>query len=391
MKLLVLSFYYQPDLSAGSFRTTALVQALKEHAPDLEIKVITTLPNRYQSFDVDAPEHEYKDGVSITRIVLPSHKSGMVDQSKAFLYFAHRAIEIARRDDYDLVYATSSRLMTAVLGANIARQKKCPLYLDIRDIFVDTIKDVLPRHIAGPSRILFSFLERLAINSAISVNLVSEGFRKYFEQYYSKQRFTFFTNGVDDEFLAETPKNESPVKLHAPLSVIYAGNLGEGQGLHHVLPALAGRSVGQLNFKVLGDGGRRTELLERLAKVKVTNVEVSPPIPRPDLIKEYLNADILFLHLGNYDAFTKVLPSKIFEYAALGKPIWAGVPGYAAEFLRQEVDNAAVFPPCDVGAAMESLDKLIIQDKPRREFIEKYSRSAICRKMSADILMVLNG
>ena len=48
------------------------------------------------------------------------------------------------------------------------------------------------------------------------------------------------------------------------------------------------------------------------------------------------STDVLFLHLNDYSAFRKVIPSKIFEYAATGKPIVAGVSGYAAEFLRHE-------------------------------------------------------
>ena len=39
--------------------------------------------------------------------------------------------------------------MTAALGAWIARRKRARLYLDIRDIFVDTIGDMLPSAFAG--------------------------------------------------------------------------------------------------------------------------------------------------------------------------------------------------------------------------------------------------
>lgn len=386
MKILILSFYFRPDLSAGSFRATALVKALKARAPHAEIRVVTTLPNRYQSFSVDAPEHESNEGVSITRVTLPAHKSGMLDQSKAFLYFAWRVRELVREEHYDLVFATSSRLMTAVLGAWVARMKGCLLYLDIRDIFVDTIKDVLPSRIARISKFFFSFLERWAVNSAVKVNLVSGGFKKYFESRYPHQSFSYYTNGIDDEFLAVVPKVASPVKTQVPLVALYAGNLGEGQGLHAILPELARRCTGRVHFKVFGDGGRKAKLLEALAAVDARNVEIFPPVSRANLIEEYERADVLFLHLNNYEAFAKVLPSKIFEYAALGKPIWAGVPGFSADFLRQEVDNSAVFPPCDAGSAVRALDELVIQDRPRTRFVEKFSRETICAEMAADIL-----
>ena len=56
MKVLVVTFYYEPDLSAGSFRTTALVAAMRQRAPPgTHIDVITTLPNRYHSFVRPAP------------------------------------------------------------------------------------------------------------------------------------------------------------------------------------------------------------------------------------------------------------------------------------------------------------------------------------------------
>ena len=69
------------------------------------------------------------------------------------------------------------------------------------------------------------------------------------------------------------------------------------------------------------------------------------PVKRDELIEIYQSADVLFLHLNDFDAFKKVLPSKIFEYAATGKPIWAGVAGYAAEFITSKIENSAVFFP----------------------------------------------
>jgi glycosyltransferase involved in cell wall biosynthesis len=390
MKILVLSFYFQPDLSAGSFRATALVRALTVLDPKAEIKVVTTLPNRYQSFAIDAQEYEVVNRVSIIRIALPPHKSGMLDQSKAFLQFAQLVLKSVRDEQYDLICATSSRLMTAVLGAWISRRKHCLLYLDIRDIFADTIKDILPLSIAKPTRFLFSLLERWAVEKAALVNLVSGGFRNYFISRYPQQKFTCFTNGIDDEFLAAAPTAMSLVKTNPIINVLYAGNLGEGQGLHNILPELARRCVGRINFIVYGDGGRKSLLLDRLLELRITNVEVKPPVNRAQLIEAYRTADVLFLHLGDHDAFTKVLPSKIFEYAAMGKPIWAGVNGFSAEFVRNEIENAGVFFPGDVDAAIEALNQLVIRDIPRSKFVAKYSREAISLAMASTILAMCN-
>jgi hypothetical protein len=395
LRILIVSFYFRPDLCAGSFRATALVDSLLLlMSPDSQIDVITTLPNRYNTFSTDAQELEHQHNCSIYRIAIPEHRSGMLDQSKTYFTFARAAIKQAADKDYDLVFATSSRLMTAVLGALIARRNGSKLYLDIRDIFVDTIKDVLPRKVAWMIVPIFSLIEKWAIKKADKVNLVSAGFSDYFSTRYPQQRFSYFTNGIDDEFLAAAPDMALVAKgknNNKTITVLYAGNLGEGQGLHKIIPELAKRLESCARFIIIGDGGRKHELEISLLENSVTNVEMLPPIKRNELIEAYLAADILFLHLNDYDAFKKVLPSKIFEYAALGKPIWAGVSGYAAEFIRSEIENAAVFQPCDVDGAVLAYKKLSLHVAPRSSFLAKYARSSICHNMAEDILAIANG
>jgi hypothetical protein len=389
LRILVLSFYYEPDLSAGSFRTTALVNSLLDKSiKGVHIDVVTTLPNRYKSFTSEAPEYEQRESLEIFRVKLPVHKSGFIDQSKAFVEYAAKARKITLDRDYDLIFATSGRLMTAVLGAWIASRKKTKLYLDIRDIFVDTIKDVLPRKITFFIKPGFIFLEKWAINKADKVNLISEGFSGYFHSRYPHKIFSFFTNGIDKEFIADRKQTITTSNHNEKLKVIYAGNMGEGQGLHKVIPHLAKRMQHQVHFILIGDGGRKLQLQIALDKLGCQNVELRSPIGRDDLIVAYNEADVLFMHLNDYEAFRKVLPSKVFEYAALGKPIWAGVSGYAAKFLKEEVENAVVFQPCSIDDAVHSFDDLIIENTDRTKFIRKFARVGIMDNMSDEILSI---
>jgi hypothetical protein len=139
-KILVLSFYYKPDLCAGSFRCTALVNELSKK--DVSIQVVTTTPNRYKTFNAKKISHKDKLNVSVERINVPSHNSGIFDQIKSFYFYYREATKITKNNEYDLIVATSSRLFTAFLGARISRKKQIPLYLDIRDLFVDTVPNV---------------------------------------------------------------------------------------------------------------------------------------------------------------------------------------------------------------------------------------------------------
>ncbi len=384
MRILVLSFYYQPDLCAGSFRCTALVEELKKYS-NCEIDIITTLPNRYATFSVKAKKIEKVDNVTIHRVSMPSHKSGITDQAKAFFTYYREAKKIVANETYDAVYATSSRLFTAFLGARIANQKHLPLYLDIRDIFVDTIKDVLSPKVAFIAKPLFSIIERYTFKRAQRINLVSEGFKEYFEQRYPKTDFRWYMNGIDKEFLETETIEQVRESQSQVLQVTYAGNIGEGQGLHKILPQLAKALAGRVEFNVIGDGGRRKQLISALAEAGVTNVKLLPPVNRSELIACYQKSDILFLHLNDYPAFKKVLPSKIFEYAAMGKPIWAGVSGYSANFLNAEVGNVSVFEPGEHQQAVIGLETLDMSLTKRDFFLTKYSRENIMAQMAKDL------
>jgi hypothetical protein len=386
VKFLMLSFYYPPDLSAGSFRMVALVEACRTAFPgQVHLDVMTTLPNRYSTFANAAPSLEEYADLRIRRLPLPPHQSGMLDQSRAFMKYLSGVLRLTRGQRYDAVFATSSRLMTAALGTFVGRRLNVPVYLDIRDIFVDTIGDVMSNRLSGVFKPVLSALEGWCIRSAAKVNLVSAGFLPYFQSRYPDQHYSVFTNGIDEEFMRVQPVGRVPADRQI-LEVLYAGNIGEGQGLHEIIPHLAKRFAGRLRFRIFGDGGRRKQLEQAVARIGGDNVELLAPINRKALIQAYQATDILFLHLNDYPAFLKVLPSKVFEYAALGKPIWAGVSGHSAEFLRKHVTNVAVFSPCNVEEAVLSFETLEQVTAPRREFVEVFARSSIMREMAVDLM-----
>ncbi|ALM52818.1 hypothetical protein BJB45_18530 [Halomonas huangheensis] len=419
MNILLLSFYYPPDLSACSFRTQALLKAMLPRLPDdARIDVITTLPNRYASFSAAAPETEHGPQLSVYRVALPSHQSGMLDQARAFISYARAVNRLVKEQQYDLVVATSSRLMTATLGACIARRQSAALYLDIRDIFVENLRYVLPKGMRRLGSAVFSPIERWTLGQADKINLVSPGFAGYFEARYPSRRFSWFTNGVDELFASssdmgagfkvsgseatgnevlgnEAPGNEVPVSEVSGdkesghedrLRVVYAGNIGTGQGLDRILPELAERTAERLEFMVIGDGGGKEALREALQARRISNVQLLDPLCRDALMDEYRSADILFLHLNDMPAFLRVLPSKLFEYAATGKPIWAGLAGYAAGFVSQEIDNAVVFPPCDAVSAVQVLEQLELRPCKRDDFVACYHRARLMADMAEDIL-----
>ncbi|MGB7318881.1 MAG: glycosyltransferase, partial [Planktotalea sp.] len=283
LKILLISFYYPPDLSAGSFRMEAMVKALQRRSAaqglHLEIDVLTTTPNRYSEIAISPAGLEERPSLHIHRIALPSHTGGIKDQSRAFLSYARQALRLSKGQTYDLVFGTSSRLMSAALAAQIARRSSSRLYLDIRDIFTETMQDVFVksvlRHVLG----LFRFIERRTFRQAERISINSPGFAAHIAQVAPNVGVKVFTNGIDPDFLTEDFSKSENATATLP-SLLYAGNIGEGQGLEKIIPALAKRFAGRMQFRIIGNGGRRAALEQALQNVPQNSVTLSPAMAR---------------------------------------------------------------------------------------------------------------
>jgi hypothetical protein len=386
-KILYLTFYFEPDLCAGSFRNSPLVKELaKQVQGQATIDVLTTLPNRYSSFRADAPAFEERENYNIYRILIPKHQSGMKDQILSFKKFFEEVKHIVKGRKYDLVVASSSRLFTAYLGYKIAKGLNIPLYLDIRDIFTDTMKDVLTNKIYKALALpVLRSIEKRVFNYATHINLISEGFHSYFKQ-YSRPEYSAYPNGIDEVFLNLPASKENH---QVQKTITYAGNFGEGQGLHKIVPRAAKQLGSSYRFKLIGDGGAKRKLVEELARLEVDNVEIIDPVKREELLQIYEESDFLFLHLNDFEAFKKVLPSKVFELGAYDKPIIAGVAGYANRFIEENIPNKILFLPGDVDDMVDQLKNYEYHTQVRSAFIEKFKRANLNKSMASSIVKCL--
>jgi glycosyltransferase involved in cell wall biosynthesis len=392
MRVVFFSFYYPPDLSAGSFRAISLAEALEKKLNNAdEIHVISTYPNRYANHQINTKKvKSFEDWgiLKIHRIPVPVHSGGMFSQIKTFTVFAFSAYKLSKELKPDFIIGTTSRLMTGILtylSSNIQNRK---YFIDLRDIFSESISDLFMQRNKFFGKLLkefFFFIERKVLVKASGVNIVSEGFIEYFSSYgIDTSNWTFFPNGIDKEFLGFN--SSSKILKKKIITIVYAGNIGKGQGLETIIPETAKRLGNAYQFLVIGDGSSAHLLLKAVKRESLTNVVLYPPVSRPELIKFYRKADILFLHLNDISAFKRVLPSKIFEYGVMKKPILAGLSGYSAKFLNNNISSATIFNPGDSEAASSAIRNISLADSPSEsditKFVNMYSREIIMNQMA---------
>jgi len=395
LKIVFFTFYYPPDLCAGSFRAIALVQSLsKKMKENDELHIITTHPNRYENHREKADNIQKNGNITVHRFSVPSHKSEMFSQARSFASYALASYKLVNTLNPDFLIGTTSRLMTGVLTGISGRKLKCKYFIDLRDIFSETISDLFSQKSKLLSFVFkktFSLLELWLFRKAVGVNVVSEGFPEYFQtKGLDTSNWSFFPNGVDKEFVnLPIIENKSSKNIK---TIMYAGNIGSGQGLEMVLPAVAKRMGSDYHFLVIGGGGASSNLISTIKNNNVNNIEILPPVKRDKLIEYYANVDILFLHLNNIPTFRRVLPSKIFEYVAIRKPIVAGLTGYSAKFMIDNVPYASIFDSGDIDGCVNAILKAEnedIKDKSIDIFVEKYSREKIMNSMAEHIFLLL--
>jgi len=348
------------------------------------IEVLTTLPNRYASFKETVVETDLPEKLSIIRFNIPEHKSGMLDQALSYMTYYVHARRYVRKKDYDIVFATSSRLLTAYLGAIIAKKKAIPFVVDIRDIFTDTLNSILNNWFAKLLIIVFRIIEKKTVSRATRINLVSIGFKDYFKRIRADVPYSFITNGIDSEFLEY---NFAKTEITDKIIITYAGNIGKGQGLEKIIPEFAQALGDNYLFRIIGDGGMRYALEQKLRELQIENVQIIDPVKRDKLLLYYKESDYLFLHLNNYKAFNKVLPSKIFEYAAAGKPVIAGVSGYAETFIKTNLNSGwLVFAPSELSDLITKFKEFEPVIESKIIFCEKYARTKLMSKFAEIII-----
>ncbi|MDB0021050.1 glycosyltransferase family 4 protein [Candidatus Pseudothioglobus singularis] len=353
--------------------------------------VITTSPNRYKSYEVETEVLTIKENLKIFRIQLPNHTSSMFSQAFIFSIFFLKAIRICFKEKPDYLIGTSGRLMTAILTwiASILIRK--PYAIDLRDIFSETISDIFSKKNIFFGKIfnkIFSHFDRWVLTNANCVNIVSKGFSEYFEEKgIDTSKWLFYPNGIDDIFLQETISEMNSSKTE--FTILYCGNIGYAQGLDKIVPHVAKKLGHKYRFIIIGDGSAREELNTSIKELNIKNVTIINPVNRQNLLKYYRQSDILFLHLDEVPAFKRVLPSKLFEYAAMGKPIVAGIEGYSSNFVKDNIPYSLTFKPGQIDQCVRCVIKsssIVVQENEVNYFINNFSRKKIMKSFAADLL-----
>ena len=199
--------------------------------------------------------------------------------------------------------------------------------------------------------------------------------KKYISVYNSD--VTVVYNGVSEEDFLRFENKPLIQKDKDTFNVFYAGNIGMAQTLDFVFDAakkLLDENNLDFSFHIIGEGVKLKEYKEIVKMNNLKNITFHKALPREKLL-EYLynNADILLLPLKKGWCFEKTIPSKLFDYLLLKKPIVYHIYGEGKEILK-ELDIGEEF--------LLDADNFILALEKIRSNYSKYLRSTDLRNFS---------
>lgn len=342
MKILFLTDNYPPEVNAPANRT---YEHCKYWAGQgFDITVITCAPNfpdgiLHPGFKNKFYQISKEDGIRIIRVwSYMAPNKGFFRRILDYLSYAMMSFLVGLFIKSDIIIATSPQLFTTVGAAWLAFFKRKPWIMEVRDLWPESIKAV--GAMTGEERI-YKFLEKVVLGlyrSALGIVVVTDAFKRdIVSKGINPAKIEVVTNGVDRSIFYPIPKNQEllqQLKLTGKFVVGYIGTHGLAHKLDFILECAKDVSNDRVHFLFIGSGAEKNKLLDQKDRLELSNVTFLDPIPR-DIINQYISlTDVALVPLRKSVTFRTVIPSKIFENAAMDKPILLGVEGESKKIIE---------------------------------------------------------
>jgi glycosyltransferase involved in cell wall biosynthesis len=304
-----------------------------------------------------------------------------------------------RVKDVDLVWGTTPPIFQALTANWVARAKRVPIVLEVRDLWPYFAVEV--GVLKNPLLIKLSeWLERYLYRKATLVVVNSPGFVEHVQ---SRGAATVFVvpNGADADMInADAVQAGLRNKLGIDedvFTVIYAGAHGMSNDLGIVLQAadqLSGEN--QYAFVLIGAGKDKHKLQSRAKEMGLKNVYFHPPVSKESISSYLVEADAGLAVLKNIPAYKLTFPNKVFDYMAAGIPVLCMIDGAIRAVVEQAGAGAFVQPgDAQALAAMVRAwgsmgDEIDEMGQRAREYVRKhFDRQALADNMLSLMLSTL--
>jgi glycosyltransferase involved in cell wall biosynthesis len=399
MKILFLTDNFPPEVNAPANRTF-------EHCVEwvnqgMDVTVITCFPNFpqgkvYEGYKNKLLKIEIIEGIRVIRVwTFTTANEGFIKRTCDYISYSIISFLVGLFIKTDRIIATSPQFFTALSGRWLSFFKRRPWIFEVRDLWPESIVAVgaMKRNFIIH---LFEKLEIRLYKNADKIIVVTDSFKnKIIEKGIPSSKIFVHKNGANLNLYKPIEKNkqlENELHLVGKKVFAYIGTHGMAHGLDFILNSIKKiqKTHPEIHFLFIGDGAEKNNLLKQKEELKLSNVTMLSSVSKQEVV-EYLSLmDYALVNLRKNDTFLHVIPSKIFEAAAMKKPILLGLEGETKKIIQQF--NAGIcFEPENELDFIGKIEKIIdvnIQEDLKigcEKLAIEFDRNLIARNMLEDL------
>lgn len=322
----------------------------------------------------DATESE-TDGIRVIPVPRPANRLQRVLRTVTLLRLARR--ERAR------VYAFHDpELLPAALLLKLSTGSR--LVYDVHEDVPAAIRGRtwLPRYLRWPAALFYRLIERLSLPFVDALTLADHAYRRY---YPGRRTLTVLNYPLMT--YAGLYRERPPAPDHRP-TLVYSGSITALRGLFGMLQLVQRLKPAHPDLLLLlvgpiGSPAEETRARELIAHYGIAaNVQLTGLVSHPQVHRRILEADVGLALLHPDPNYVDSLPTKMFEYMMMGRPVvvsdfplWRGI-------VEQAQCGFAV-DPLDLEAAAGAVHRLLA-DSELRGRLGRQGREAVLRTYNWD-------
>ena len=223
-------------------------------------------------------------------------------------------------------------VLNAYLGQKVAKRNNIP--------FVYYLIDELHTLLSNPiKRGLAKRFERQNIQSADKILVINQRLKEYAKRMGAREsKISVITAGVDFERFNRDLDGQ-PVRKRYGIArddtlLLFTGYMYTFSGLKEVVQSLLEGPYPDIKLMVVGDGDLYAPLLKMVVEHDAGDkIILTGKVPFDEMPRYVAAADICLLPAYKHEIMMNIVPIKMYEYMAMGKPIIATkLPGIMQEF-----------------------------------------------------------
>jgi glycosyltransferase involved in cell wall biosynthesis len=321
---------------------------------------------------------EKREGFEVISVWIPSIRTQgyfnrlLIYTAFTFSYSIAQLMLICRQ--LDLVYYVSPYPLSVfsmpaiVFGRLVGAQ----VFLDVADLWPEVILEIGSIKTPFATTVTRAMAKIVSRLSDLTTPITESILERLLELGLSRRKLEVVELAIDTDYFRPKPPKLLNEQFRGKFLAEYSGIIGPKYDFESLIEAakIIGRTNPEVLVLIRGDG-ESLPYVKRIASSS-SNVMVLDKIEGADTVLDYLNAaDVLLCPMRDLKETSTIVPSKVLEYFAVGKPVVCSGRGETEVIMNHYVPGIMV-PPADPAALASAIMRL----QADRQFYEASARNA---------------